>query len=118
MTPSQHHDCPHCRGHAQPSRRALLGGLAAAGASALMPDGRAIAQAGKGRIDVHYHIFPPETLAVSRNPAQQGWTVLRAVDELDRNGIATGIASAGSTLPVDKARAFNELGAKVVRDHP
>ena len=120
MKQNQPHDCPHCRapGLAHPSRRALLGGFAAAGASALMPGGRAVAQAGKGRIDVHYHIFPPETLAVSRNPAQAGWTVQRAIDELDRNGIASGIASAGSTLPVEKARAFNEFGARVVRDHP
>jgi predicted TIM-barrel fold metal-dependent hydrolase len=122
MTCDHGRDCPTC--HAKPpshhSRRALLGGLAAAGASALMPSPRAAAQTapGKGRIDVHYHVFPPETLAVSRNPAQRGWTVERAIEELDRNGVATGIASSGSTLPVDKARAFNEFAARVGRDHP
>jgi predicted TIM-barrel fold metal-dependent hydrolase len=88
----------------------------------MLPAARARAQApavpGKGRIDVHYHIFPPETLAVSRNPAQKAWTVQQAIEELDRNGVATGIASAGSSLPVDKARAFNEFGAKVAHDHP
>ena len=103
------------------SRRGLLGGLAAVGAAALLPASRARAQApvsGKGRIDVHYHIFPPETLAVSRNPSQAGWTPQRAIDELDRNGTATGIASSGSTLPVDKARAFNEFGARIGHDYP
>lgn len=70
---------------------------------------------GKGRIDVHYHIFLPESLAVSRNPAQQGWSVQRALEELDRNGVATAIASASSGLPVDNVRAFNEFGALLPR---
>src|SRR5262249_49814803 len=50
--------------------------------------------------------------------AQSGWTVQRALDELDRNGVATGIASSGSTLPVQEARAFNEFAAQMGRDHP
>jgi predicted TIM-barrel fold metal-dependent hydrolase len=104
------------------SRRDILGGLATIGASSILPSIRAGAQAppapAKGRIDVHYHVFPPETLAVSRNPAQKTWTVPQAIEELDRNGIATGIASSGSSLPHDKARAFNEFGAKLGHDHP
>jgi predicted TIM-barrel fold metal-dependent hydrolase len=131
---TDHHDrgCRHCAGagvgvahgsRRDGSRRDFLGALAAVGANALVPMRGAFAQnppapaAGAGRIDVHYHIFPPETLAVSRNPTQAGWTVQRAIEELDRNGIATGIASAGSSLPVDKARAFNDFGARVGRDH-
>jgi predicted TIM-barrel fold metal-dependent hydrolase len=113
-----HRDCPHCE---RASRRDVLARLGAAGAAALLPQANARAQvpvaSGKGRIDVHYHIFPPESLAVSRNPAQSGWTVQQALDALDRNGVATAIASAGSTLPVDKARAFNEFGARIGRDH-
>jgi predicted TIM-barrel fold metal-dependent hydrolase len=108
--------CPH---GTSASRRRVLTGLAASGASALAPIRSALAQPAKPhRIDVHYHVFPPETLAVAKNPAQKGWTVQRALDALDRNGIATGIASSGSTLPVDKARAFNEFGARIGRDHP
>ena len=112
MSRRHDHDCPHC----VPSRRDVLSGLAAL---ALSPIPAALAQGAKPhRIDVHYHVFPPETLAVAKNPAQKGWTVQRAIDALDRNGIATGIASSGSTLPVDKARAFNEFGAGIGRDHP
>lgn len=110
--------CPTCGGHA--TRREFLGTFAAAGAGALMPLRRAQAQApaGKGRIDVHYHVFPPEAVAVSRNPAQASWTIARAVEELDRNGISTGIASAGSSLAPDKARGFNEFAARLGRDYP
>ena len=107
---------------AQASRRTFLGGLAAVGANAFVATPGALAQnppaPRTGRIDVHYHIFPPESLAVARNPSQFGWTVQRALDELDRNGVATGIASSGSTLPVEKARAFNEFGTRIGRDHP
>lgn len=106
----------------QASRRMFLGGVAAVGVNALMATGGPFAQnpavPPAGRIDVHYHVFPPETLAVSRNPSQVGWTVQRAVEELDRNGVATGIASSGATLPVEKARAFNEFGARIGRDNP
>src|SRR5262245_32776002 len=104
------HQCPACGPRA--TRRAFLGGAAAA----LMPLQHAQAQA-KSRIDVHYHVFPPETVAASRNPAQQSWTVARALEELDRNGVATGIASAGSATPVDKARPFNEFAARLGNDH-
>jgi predicted TIM-barrel fold metal-dependent hydrolase len=103
------------------SRRAFLGGLITAGVNAVVPAGQVCAQTptapGLGRIDVHYHIFPPESVAVARNPAQKGWTLQQAIEELDRNGVATAIASAGSSLPVQKARAFNEFGARVGNDH-
>jgi 6-methylsalicylate decarboxylase len=103
----------------QASRRAFLGGLAAAGANALVAAPSALAQnPPAGRIDVHYHIFSPEALAEAKNPSQQGWTVSRAIEELDRYGIATGIASAPSTLSIALTRSFNEFGARVGRDHP
>lgn len=107
------HACPTCH----TTRRAFLGSLAAAGALMPLPRAHAQAAAGKGRIDVHYHVFPPEAIAASRNPAQQSWTVARAIEELDRNGVATGIASAGSATPVDRARAFNEFAARLGGDH-
>ncbi|MGH6771632.1 MAG: amidohydrolase family protein [Xanthobacteraceae bacterium] len=112
------HSCLHCGTGA--SRRDVLAGFAALGTATLAPMRSVLAQpaAKPHRIDVHYHVFPPETLAVAKNPAQKGWTVQRAIDQLDRNGIATGIASSGSTLPADKARAFNEFGARIGRDHP
>jgi 6-methylsalicylate decarboxylase len=107
---------------ADTSRRAFLGSLAATGAAALAPSHGARGQSpparGRGRIDVHYHIFSPEALAVANNPAQQGWTLAHAIEELDRYGIATAIAAAPSTLPVGLTRSFNDFGARVGRDHP
>jgi 6-methylsalicylate decarboxylase len=101
------------------TRRGFFCSLAAAGTGALLPYRPAHAQAaaGKGRIDVHFHVFPPEAIAVSRNPAQKSWTVARAIEELDRNGVATGIASAGSATPADKARIFNDFAARLGSDH-
>ncbi len=111
------HDSHCCRGVA--SRRDVLTGLAAFSALALSPARGALAQPAKPhRIDVHYHVFPPETLARATNPAQKGWSLQRALEALDRNGIATGMASSGSTLPPDGARIFNEFGTRIGRDHP
>jgi predicted TIM-barrel fold metal-dependent hydrolase len=88
------------------------------------------------RIDVHHHIVPPPYLARERerilaamdmNPAQLlEWTPGRALEEIDRHGIATAItsistpgiwfgeASAARTL----ARECNEYAAQLARDHP
>ena len=66
------------------------------------------------RIDVHYHILPPRFLAVEQvhqplmravtgvlgeSEARQiirGWTPAKALEELDRNGVAMGLCSMGS----------------------
>src|SRR3954453_8693382 len=65
-------------------------------------------------IDVHYHILPPRYLAVEQvhdaimgivsgslgqSAARQiveGWTAANALEELDRNAIATGVSSIGA----------------------
>ena len=84
-----------------------------------------MAIAGEGRFDIHYHIVMPGS-ALSRvagGPAE--WTPERAVEELDRNGIATGFCSAASGWgEVDaataraSARAWNDYAAKLARDYP
>lgn len=89
------------------------------------------------RIDVHHHVYPPAFLSEQGklNPAWhpqkpppmvQDWTPPTAIDEMDRNGIATSIVSM-STAPGlwfgDKraarrlARIWNEYGAELVRNY-
>jgi 6-methylsalicylate decarboxylase len=96
------------------------------------------------RIDVHHHIMPPRYVAVERvhesmmraiggilgasaaHDIVDGWTAGRALEELDRNGISTGLPSIGSfgTSFGDieqgrrLAREWNEDAAQLGRDHP
>ncbi|MFJ4770088.1 amidohydrolase family protein [Streptomyces uncialis] len=76
---------------------------------------------GGGKIDVHHHFRPPDSAA-----ARPGWSVARAVEEMDAAGVARAVAYAG---PVDepadgkrtagvKARRINEFSAAIVRRHP
>ena len=70
-------------------------------------------------IDVHHH-FNPGLKDNEGNP----WSVRMALDELDRNGIATAIASlgpvndAGSPARPGRVRDANEWGTTVRLDHP
>ncbi|MEU1944645.1 amidohydrolase family protein [Streptomyces sp. NPDC020125] len=85
------------------------------------------------RIDVHQHIVPPiwaKTLAAhgldSGGWAIPAWSPTDAIAMMDQQGIATGVLSVtapgvhlGSDAQArDLARAVNEYGAEVVRDHP
>jgi len=122
------------------SRRQFLAILAGLGASAMLPRGAvpATAPSKARRVDVHHHFFPPEYLeplavwnkqqgiAPGLRAPQQEWSVLGAVAEMDRNGVATGILSISSPGvwfgDQDQARRMaricNEYGAGMVRDHP
>jgi predicted TIM-barrel fold metal-dependent hydrolase len=97
------------------------------------------------RIDVHYHIMPRRYFANERAQgafvgplAGMGWgqdlikatidqfAPARALEELDRNGIATGISSIGAVgvwfgdiaLGRRLAREWNEDAVQLGRDHP
>jgi 6-methylsalicylate decarboxylase len=94
------------------------------------------------RIDTHYHIFPPKFMAnqAKRNPKAydprqvvpatiglKDWTPGYAVEELDRGGIAIGIAQMIAAPGIwfgdvsaarDLAREWNEYAAQMVRDFP
>lgn len=85
------------------------------------------------RIDVHQHIVPPiwaSTLAThgrdSGGWAIPTWSPSSAIAMMDQQGIATGVLSVtapGVHLGADSdarslARAVNEYGAEVVKDHP
>lgn len=87
------------------------------------------------RIDTHHHIIPPPYLAKERDKVlgvahglkQQllDWTPARAIEEMDRNGIATAVTSISSpgvwfgdvAHSRGIARDCNEYAAQMVRDY-
>ena len=126
------------------SRRDLLTTLAGAGIVACSPcaiTALPIPQstpASPRRIDVHHHILPPRylTLVRERIIAAAGatadlsplmnWSPARAIEEMDKNGVAAGITSLG--LPGtwfgspeaarQLTRSCNEFAADMVRNYP
>ncbi len=111
------------------SRRGFLGGAAGLGAAALA--GGAKAQTAQPfRVDVHHHFYPPAYLAgLGRHttvpPISKNWTPQRSLDQMDQAGIQTAMLSVtapgvwfGDAAEArDLARASNEYGASLVRDH-
>jgi predicted TIM-barrel fold metal-dependent hydrolase len=126
------------------TRRGFLTALGALGATALLPAGRAGAQSAAPapagsprRIDVHHHFFPPaylEPLQYWGKQAgfgglytqQRDWTIASAVEDMDRNGVATAMLSIstpgvwfGDAAAARRmARLCNEYAATMARDHP
>jgi 6-methylsalicylate decarboxylase len=116
-------------------RREFLGTLAALGATALMPGVAAFAQtpmaAKPHRIDVHYHFSSPGFIAAitSRKTGQRPlmeWTPAKAIEAMDRGGVATSMASISepgvwfgdSNEARVLARETNEYGARLMADYP
>src|SRR3954451_17347861 len=87
------------------SRRSVMTSMAAFAATALAaPAARAQTPAATRIVDTHHHFFPPpylEPLKVWSDraglaalwPAQQNWTVAKALEDMDRNNVATAILS-------------------------
>jgi predicted TIM-barrel fold metal-dependent hydrolase len=120
------------------SRRDFLaGGSAAVGLAASgLASCRAVAQPGSAsakphRIDVHHHLIPPrylEAVASTRIGSQaRPWSPEMSLVEMDRNAVATAMVSIiqpGAWLKEDVgksraiAREINELGARMMEDHP
>ena len=82
------------------------------------------------RIDTHHHVFPPPYIAAlieGKQDAQiaQAWSVARTLDDMERAGVDTSIASltqpAVTFAPSDVARRVaresNEWVAKLVADN-
>jgi predicted TIM-barrel fold metal-dependent hydrolase len=99
---------------------------------------RASRQAAKPKvIDTHHHFYPPayqkawmdweDARKIPHFASQVAWTRDKAVEELDKNGVATGVLSMASTpgtwFNLDAAgagamaRTCNDFGAEMVRDH-
>ena len=126
-----------CGCHA--SRRQFLAGAAALGATALLPGNDTPAQAAPVKlIDTHQHFFPPayqkawaeweDQHKVPHYPAQIAWSREKAIEDLDKNGITTGVLSLASTPGVwfdagaetaqQMARLCCDFAAEMVRDRP
>jgi 6-methylsalicylate decarboxylase len=116
-------------------RREFLAGLAAFGASALVPDVLKGAQtrpaAPPFRIDVHNHGNSPGFIAAIKahntgQTALMNWTSTKALEDMDRDGVATVIMSTsepsvyfGDAMAARAlARECNEYFARLVSDHP
>jgi predicted TIM-barrel fold metal-dependent hydrolase len=120
----------HVKIAANQSRRSFLGGLATLGAGALALRHATAADAPR-RIDVHWHLSPPDYIAelVSKrmgNAALQSWSPAKAIEDMDRGGVATSISSIsppGVSLGDDAAsrriaRLCNDYAARLASDHP
>lgn len=116
------------------SRRGFMAGLAAAAAApALAQEAK---PAAPKRIDVHHHCFPPTWFAAKRdmvlassdnNPEiMTGWTPARAIETMDRNGVAAGVVCISNPGvwfgdPAEARalqRGCNEYMAGMARDWP
>ena len=124
------------------TRRSFVTSMTALAAGTLLAGERLIGGparvVGAGMIDVHHHILPPHYVSVLKekifatagatNDVSKllGWTPARSIEEMDQNGIATGIASLG--LPgiwlggVEASRRLarncNEYAAELCRNYP
>jgi 6-methylsalicylate decarboxylase len=115
-------------------RNFVAGGIAALGLGAAAGTGaatRAAAQAKPQRIDIHHHVSPPawvEALKKAKldTPPVTNWTIQRSLDDMDKAGVATAIASLqtpaidflGAQEAAAVARASNEYMKKLAADHP
>jgi 6-methylsalicylate decarboxylase len=126
----------HCCGSL--TRRQALAGAAAIGAAGILPLGKVLGQGAESKvIDTHHHFYPPsyqkawldweDAHKVPHFANQLGWTPERAVEQLDKNGVATAVLSVASTPGVwfdldvmgaqKMVRVCNDYGAEMVRDH-
>jgi 6-methylsalicylate decarboxylase len=119
-----------------PARRNFLAGgisalglAASAGAATLTAAALAAARASaKARIDVHHHYVPPvQAAAIAKHGGKPpAWTLQSSFADMEKASVATAVLSLvpagvwfgdveeGRTL----ARACNEYGAQLKRDHP
>lgn len=124
-------DLPAATHDVSESRRRLITGLAALGASALVP-GCASTSGGAApgrphRIDVHHHFVSPGFSAAlkARGQGHARWSVQSSLADMDKSGIATSLTSLiqpavwFGDIPLGRklAREANEYAAKLVTDH-
>ncbi len=136
--------CCHCDTLSGASRRQFLSALAVSAAGALLESRRSFAQpAGPSskpepyRIDIHHHIVPPQYIAeehvhkwlMSQTVNRQTiieWTPEKAIEEMDRDGIATAVSSISVPgvwfddvdLGRRLAREWNEYAASLMHKFP
>ena len=107
------------------SRREFIGGLAAAGAGALIPQ----APARTGKINIHHHLTSPAYVKFLTDNKVRDFpnrSVAEGVEDMDKAGISTAFTSIigpgiwnGSVEDTRRlARECNDFAAKLVRDYP
>ncbi|MBC9877202.1 amidohydrolase [Bradyrhizobium sp. INPA01-394B] len=131
-----HRGCSCCDLHW--SRRGFLARLGAVGLTSTFASTAAFAQTRPALIDTHLHFYPPEYQKLwlgyedarkqPHFPGQVAWTREKLVDDMDSNGVRTGILSIASTPGVwfdlgaaeagRLARTCNDYAADMMRDHP
>jgi predicted TIM-barrel fold metal-dependent hydrolase len=120
------------------SRRHFLAGAGALGAASVLPASAMRGQVGNGKvIDTHHHFYPPDyqkawhdwedARKIPHFANRVDWTREQAVEELDKNGVATSVLSIASTpdnwfglgtaAAEAMARTCNDYGAEMVRDY-
>src|SRR5271169_2391778 len=119
------------------ARREFLAGLGALSAAAVLPTAFLRAQTQNAipgrpyRIDTHNHFSAPGFIAaISARKTNQRplelWTASKSIEDMDKSGVATSIVSTsepsvwfGDNEAARKlARECNELGARLMADHP
>src|SRR5262249_33876513 len=107
----------------QPTRREILGGLAAAALAARLPSaGAGDKPAEARRFDFHHHFAEPSLLP---KEIQKGAGRFRSIEAMDKGGVTTAFLSGftGPEAPPDakeeaaRARKTNAYGAKLATDH-
>ena len=118
-------------------RRSVLAALGAMSAAAALPDFFLQAQTPAAssvrpfRVDVHHHFSAPGFIAAisarktNQRPLEQ-WTAAKSIEDMDKSGVATAMVSTsepsvwfGDNDAARKlARECNELGARLMADHP
>src|SRR5258707_12115090 len=137
-TPHAFHACA-CGAHDHASRRGFLAGLGAVGAAAMFPARTSWGQGAKPiLIDTHHHFYPPDyqkawldwedKRKIPHFATQVAWTKVKGIEEMDKNGVTTGILSIASTPGLwfdldaaaasQMARSCNEFAAEMMRDYP
>jgi predicted TIM-barrel fold metal-dependent hydrolase len=126
-----------CCAAASLSRRKFMAGSVAAALASALPGARAFAEA-PSLIDTHHHFYPPDyqklwldyedARKIPHFPGQVAWSKAKAIEDMDKAGIRTGVLSIASTpgvwfdLGAEKAnqmaRACNEFAAEMMRDNP
>jgi predicted TIM-barrel fold metal-dependent hydrolase len=115
------------------NRRQVVLGLLGTGAYAALAPAATVqnAQARPYRIDIHHHFAPPAWVIEVKGrpllqPANTTWTPARSIEDMDRGGVAAAVVSITNPglwfgdAPMTRrlARACNDYGAALVRDHP
>ena len=133
-------NCQASTGSAFGTRRGFMQLIGSLGAAAALPACTSMDSSGKGTqiIDTHHHYYPPayqkawldweDERKIPHFTQQVGWSVEKALADMDKAGIRTSILSLASTpgvwfdkgpaYAVTMARDCNEYGAKMVKDHP